>query len=132
MQPRQIEMFAGVAASSMPTVKQFFSRQKFSLASWKSALKSSLTHLISNSARVKIPDHNPSFRGWDAGNMHTSTNRAGFRMRDLESGGGERKATRVPGEGGSQILLTQDISSIQEQLNGASLEPGVTGCEREL
>lgn len=37
---REIEMFAGVAASSMPTVNQFFTHQNSPLTSWRSSLKS--------------------------------------------------------------------------------------------
>lgn len=95
-------MFAGVAACSMPTVHQFFTRQNFSLITWTSSLKASLTHLLSGYSREKLPDHNPSFTEWGGSNTHTSVVKAErFRMKSLEPG------ARV---GDSQIHLTQDIS----------------------
>lgn len=106
---RQIEMFAGVAACSMPTVKLFFTRQDFSLGSWRSSLKSSVTHLVGSFARVKLPDYN--LMGWGGSNTHTFDNRRGSRMTDLESDGCERKAARTPPVGDSQIHLT-DVSAI--------------------
>jgi len=127
---RQIEMFAGVAASSMPTVNRFFTRQNFSLTSLKSSLKSSLTYLLSSSIREKLPDYNPSFTDWGGSNTHTSEDREGCRMQDLESDGCDRKAAKAPRVGDSQIHLTQDISVTQEQLDDASFRPVVTARHR--
>ncbi len=116
-------MFAGVAASSMPTVYQFFTRQNTLLMSWTSSLSSSLTHLLRSSAREKLPDHNPSVTEWGRSNTHTSEDRERFRMKSLNPGGSERKAAKAPRAGDSQIRLTQEISIIQERLRDVSSQP---------
>ena len=108
---RQVEMFAGVIASSMPTVKQFFSRQIFSLTSLNF---SSIRHLRSRSARVKLSDDDPSFTGWGGSNTHTSEGREGFRMKGLESDGYKQKVEKAPRVRDSKIYLTRDISDTQE------------------
>lgn len=95
MMHRQIEMFAGVAASSMPTVKQFFSRQNLSLTSWRSSVKFRLSHLLSSSVRVKLTDENPSFTDWGGIDTHAPEDHEGLRMKDLESDGYERKAAKA-------------------------------------
>ena len=130
MLQRQIEMFAGVAASSMPTVNQFFTHQSFPLKSWRSSLRSSLTHLLSSSARVKLPGRNSSFTDWDQSNTHTSKYREGFKLEDLKSDGYEGKAAKDPRMGDSEIHLTEDRSTTHEQLNGTSLGPVVTSLHR--
>ena len=79
-------MFAGVAASSMPTVRQFFASQDISLPSWTSPLKSSFTYLLRSSAREKIPDHNPSVTEWAGNNLHTSEDHDRLRMEKSEPG----------------------------------------------
>ncbi|KAL9126710.1 MAG: hypothetical protein Q9175_007876, partial [Cornicularia normoerica] len=91
----QIEMFAGVAASSMPTVKQFFCRQNLSLTSWRSSVKFRLSHLLSSSVRVKLTDENPSFTDWGGIDTHAPEDHEGLRMEDLESDGYERKAAKA-------------------------------------
>ncbi|MCJ1379010.1 hypothetical protein MMC17_002109 [Xylographa soralifera] len=126
----QIEMFAGVAASSMPTVNQFFTRQNFPLRSWRSSLKSSLTRLLSSFARVKSLNRNSSFTDWGRSNTHISKDPEGFRMKDLKSNGYEHKAAKAPRMGDSQIHLTEDIPITQEQLNDISFGPVVTGRHR--
>lgn len=123
---RQVEMFAGVAASSMPTVHQFFTRQNFSLASRWSSLKFSLAHSPSRSTQVKLPDYNPTSKDWVGSSTHTSKGREGTRRQDLESDGCERNAVKASRMGNSQIRLTQDISITQEQRDDASLRPVVT------
>ena len=120
---RQIEMFAGVAASSMPTVRQFFAGQNISFLSWTSSLKSSLTHLLRSSAREKLPDHNPSVTEWGRNNLHTSEDHERFRMKSLNPDGSERKPAKPTRAGDSQIRLTQDISITQEHLPAASSRP---------
>lgn len=107
---RQIEMFAGVTASSMPTVKQFFTRQDFSLMSWTSSVKSSLTHLLSSSAREKLDDDNPNSTNWGGSKTHTLEDHEAFRMRDLKAGSCERKTVKAHRTGDSQIYFTTDIS----------------------
>lgn len=119
-------MFAGVAASSMPIVSQFFTRQNLSLTS----LKFSLTHLLSSSARMKLPDYSPSVTDWGGSNMHTSEDREGCRMKHLGPDGCERKAAKAPRVADSLIYLTHDISVTQEQLDDASFRPVVTGHHR--
>lgn len=100
---RQIEIFAGVAASSMPTVKQFFNRQNFSLKSWGLSIKSSLPYLRSSSARVP-----------GGSNTHAAQDHGGLRMKDLESDGYEHIGAKARRAGDSQIRLTQDISVTRE------------------
>lgn len=116
-------MFAGVAASSMPTVHQFFTHQNISLMSWTSSLKSSLRHLLSSSAQERLPDYNPSVTEWGGSNTHTSEDRERFRMKSLNQDGSERKAAKAPKAGDSQICLTQNISITQEKLRDASSRP---------
>lgn len=116
-------MFAGVAASSMPTVHQLFTRQNISLMSWTSSLKSSLTHLLSSSTRERLPDYNPSVTEWGGSNTHSSEDRERFRMKSLNQDGSERKEAKAPKAGDSQICLTQNISITQEKLRNASSRP---------
>ncbi|CAD6566657.1 MAG: hypothetical protein ASARMPREDX12_008782 [Alectoria sarmentosa] len=123
----QVEMFAGVIASSMPTVKQFFSRQIFSLTSLNF---SSIGHLRSRSARVKLSDDDPSFTGWGGSNTHTSEGREGFRMKGLESDGYKQKVEKAPRVRDSKIYLTRDISNARESLDNAPSRPVVIGRHR--
>ena len=120
---RQIEMFAGVAASSMPTVHQFFASQNMLLTSWTSSLKSSLTHLLRNSAREKLPDHNPSVTEWGSSNLYNSEDHERLRMKSLHPDGSERKPAKPTRTGDSQIRLTQDISITEAHLPDASSQP---------
>ena len=120
---RQIEMFAGVAASSMPTVRQFFASQNISLPSWTSRMKSSLTYLLRSSAREKLPDHNPGVTEWGRNNLHTSDDHERFRMKNLNPDGSERKPAKPTRAGDSQIRLTQYISVTQDNLPTASFRP---------
>ena len=105
-------MFAGVTASSMPTVKQFCTRQNFSLTSWTSSLKIRFTRLRSSPATVKLPDHDPSFPDWGGSDRGIRGDDERFRMRDLESDGCERKAAKASRVEAPRIHLTQDISVI--------------------
>ena len=107
---RQIEMFAGVAASSMPTVHQFFTSQNTSLMSWTSSLRSSLTHFLRSSSREKLSDHYHGATEWEGSNMHTSEDRERFRMKSLNLDGSERKEAKTPWAEGSQIRLTENLS----------------------
>ena len=116
---REIEMFAGVAASSMPTVKLFFSRQNFSLRSCRSCLKTGLTRLLGRSITRPLD------------------NREGHRMKDLESAGWEHKAAKASPVEDMQIHLTQDSSYTQEELDDAAFRLLVTGqyhkwCDRDV
>ena len=115
---REIEMFAGVAASSMPTVKLFFSRQNFSLGSCRSCLKTGLTRLLGRSITRPLD------------------NREGHGMKDLESAGCERKAAQASLVEDMQIHLMQDSSYSQEELDEAAFRLLVTGqyhrwCDRD-
>ncbi|MCJ1400967.1 hypothetical protein MMC11_004178 [Xylographa trunciseda] len=123
----QIEMFAGVAASSMPTVNQFFTSQNSLITSWRSSLKHSFTHLLTGSTREKLPDHNSNFTDWGEGSTRISKGSEGMRMKDLKSNGYERNAVEAPRMGSSQIRLTQDISVTQEQLDDTLFRPAAAG-----
>ena len=120
---RQIEMFAGVAASSMPTVRQYFASQNFVLPSWTSSLRSSLTHLLRSSAREKLPDHNSSVTEWGRKNLHPSEDHEKFRMKSLNPDGSERKQAKPNRAGDSQIRLTHEISITQADVPAASSRP---------
>ena len=110
-------MFAGVAASSMPTVKSFFSNQNFSLGSCGLSLKTGLTRLLGRNVTRSLD------------------NREGHKMKDLESDGRERRAANAsPVEDiqiyltqDSQIHLTQESSYTQEELDDAAFRLLVTG-----
>ena len=111
-------MFAGVAASSMPTVRLFFSRQNFSLSSCGSFLKTGLTRLPGRSI------------------IRPLDNREGHKMKDLESDGCEPKAVKASPVEYTQIHLTQDSSVTQEELDDAAFRLLVTGryhefCDRD-
>ena len=107
---RQIEMFAGVAASSMPTVHQFFASQTISLMSWTSSLRSSLNNLLRSSTREKLSDHNYNITELGRSNLPIPEDRERFKMKSLNPDGSERKVTIVPRAEDSQIHLTQNIS----------------------
>ena len=125
---RQIEMFAGVAASSMPAVNRFFTRRDFSIRSWRSSLKSSLRHLLSSPAREKLSDRNSSLTGWGRSNMHASEDGEGSRMKVLGLDGCDRKTVKAPRVGDSQIHLTPNLSVTQDRLDDSSFRHVVTGC----
>ncbi|KAL6714315.1 hypothetical protein ACLMJK_007738 [Lecanora helva] len=128
----QIEMFTGVAVSSMPTVNQFFSRQDFSPLSWRLSLKSSLTRLLTNSTREKIPegDYNSTTKG--GSKTHTAGNNEGYNMRDLESNGDRNGFGMVARSDDSQIHLTHDISITQEQLDDSMYKPVISSQHRQF
>lgn len=107
-------MFAGVAASSMPTVKLFFGRQNFSLSSCGSFLKAGLTRLLGRSVTIPLD------------------NREGHKMEDLESDGCERKAAKTSPVEDTQIHLTQDSSFTEEELDDAAFGLLVTGRYHEI
>ena len=100
---REIEMFAGVAASSMPTVRLFFSHQNYSLSSYGSSLKTGFMRLLGRSVTRFL------------------NNREGRKMKDLESNGRERKAAKVSPAGDT------DSSFTQEELDDAAFRLLVTG-----
>ena len=112
-------MFAGVSASSMPTVNQFFTRQKYSLTSWTSSLKSSLTHLLSSSPREKLTGYDHSFPERAGTSTNISGDHQGLRLKDLEVNGSKRKAAKPSRTEDSQIHLTEDISIVHQQLDKA-------------
>lgn len=112
---RQIEMFAGVAACSMPTIAQFFSSKNISLTDWGVSLRSSLKNLLNNSTPEKVPDNNASYKyrniDWGRSKAQASAGREGDRMAVAKGG---RKED-------SQIHLTQEVSVVtQEQLGDPS------------
>ena len=119
-------MFTGVAVSSMPTVKQFFSRQDFSIIASGSSLKSSLSHLLSSPARGKFPNDGHSFTAWGTRNSEPFKHHEELRMRDLEPIYGQHKVGKVPREEVSQIHLTQDISVTRESLEEVSSKPAAS------
>ena len=80
---RQVKMFASVAASSMPTVHQFFVLYKVSSRAKWSSLKSILMKSRFSSTKVKIRDCDPSLNS-------TEYSRAA-RKPDLEANGHERE-----------------------------------------
>jgi len=136
MMHRQIEMFAGVAASSMPAVNQFITRRNFSLMSFGSSIKSTFSNLLSSSNREMLPDYNnsnPGYSTWrgtkpqssHAGathTTHTAVTRDRYEMRELKSEGGERKGAKILRRD-SQTHLTQEITIIREPLDdGSSIE----------
>lgn len=115
---RQVEMFAGVAASSMPTVHQFFARHNFSLRAVKwSSLKSILIHSPFGSAKEKLRDSDQSLTEWSKNSKHPSKGRKGTKKNDLESESYERKTSRLEN---SQIRLTRDVIVTREPLNESS------------
>lgn len=118
-------MFAGVAASSMPTVHQFFHRRNISLLSLGVSLKTILTNLLPISSRGDLSDksHHYSYRG--EGKLKISTDYKAFRMRDLESGDGERKTARKGRSTESERHITRDTSIAQEEMDEALFSPAV-------
>ncbi|MCJ1464972.1 hypothetical protein MMC07_003587 [Pseudocyphellaria aurata] len=63
----QIEMFAGVAVSSMPTVNQFLAHHNSSINSLRTSFRNSLTNLLRRSSRENISDENPGFGDLERG-----------------------------------------------------------------
>ena len=120
-------MFAGVAASSMPTVNQFLTRQNLTLMSWTSSLKSSITHLLSSSKLVKLSDNDSNITAWGRGNTHNSETHGAFTMKDLKSNDDVRKAAKISRMEDSQIRLTHDISVTEHSLDEASFKPVLPG-----
>lgn len=115
----QIETFAGVAASSMPTVHQFFSQWSFSLASWKSSLKSNLIHLPGRNKREKLSDdHQPGFTAWPGDDVGGSRGHKGARMNGLDLTAYDRLEPGNPrvADPESQIHLSHFITVTREQL----------------
>ena len=105
-------MFAGVAASSMPTVHQFFNRQNFSLASLWSSLKSRLTHSHTNGTKTKLPNDLPGF-------LELSEGGKVVRTKDPMYDASGRKLHKASS---TQIHLTQEILITQEQHKDASFQ----------
>ena len=124
---RQTEMFAGVAASSMPAVNQFLTRQNFPFTSWTSSLKSSVTRLLNSSTQLKLSDNNSDVRGWAKGDTHTSDICEGFKMKNLKLSRDECNPAKTSRIEDSQIYLTHDISITQHKLDEASFRPVVSG-----
>ncbi|KAF2498145.1 hypothetical protein BU16DRAFT_558220 [Lophium mytilinum] len=81
----QIEMFAGVAASSMPSVRQFVSRQDV-FKSWGPSLKRSIFRSSSAGQQEKMPGHVATLREW----IGSQVSRKADSQKDpaVESGGG--------------------------------------------
>jgi hypothetical protein len=127
-------MFAGVAASSMPAVKQFFSQKPFSLSTWGSAIKSKFARFSSKSSFSRFSDNSsrpeknasyastPSIKDWRGTNnsrFHESEVQGGFGMDDLEANreliqapraSKLLRSSRVQSENwDSRIHLTQEI-----------------------
>ncbi|KAI9656910.1 MAG: hypothetical protein M1821_003549 [Bathelium mastoideum] len=113
----QIEMFAGVTASSMPTVTQFFSRQNFSIASWASSLRSNITRLLSLSEQAsgKRPAEDELIvRVWGRSNWQAYGDDKPLRMKNLISGGYKPPMpTRTTQASDSQVELTRTASATQ-------------------
>lgn len=114
---RQIEMFAGVAASSMPTIHQFFVHRNFRPTSWRPTWRYGRTYIMNGSTKMKLSDYTPSFRSWGKNSMQASNNREHFRMNDLESNSCECKAAKPPSVADSRVRLTRDVSVIHEPLD---------------
>lgn len=105
-------MFAGVAASSMPTVHQFFKRQNFSLASLWSSLKSNLLHSHSNGTKTKLPNDLPGFQELSEGGFQRSKGHKGIGKNNPDYDASGRKVNKASS---TQIHLTQEILVTQEQ-----------------
>ncbi|KAL9609613.1 MAG: hypothetical protein Q9167_005637 [Letrouitia subvulpina] len=111
----QIEMFAGVAASSMPTVHQFLHRQNISVVAWISSWKSNLTRTRSSSAHGRLPDDNKFVLNQSRSvSRKTSEAYQDFRTKSVEMENRHGKASQDSWTGDSQIRLTHDISVSRE------------------
>lgn len=97
----QIEMFAGVTASCMPTVRQFFSRQEL-LKSWGSSLKRSIirSSTRSSSNADQLPGHVATLREYES----KTTKNSGVETE--KSGTGDLEAGH-----GSHVALSRDSAS---------------------
>ena len=113
-------MFAGVAASSMPTVHQFFVRKNISLFSLTSSLKSSFKQLRSGSGQEKLSDHDSRSRGREDSNLHGSGTCVVHGKDTADQVDFDRKNM-----GDSQIRLTQHITVTQEKRSHASFPTDV-------
>ncbi|CAD6444964.1 62363eee-ebac-4559-95b9-02bf3d28c070 [Sclerotinia trifoliorum] len=127
-----IETFAGVAASSMPTVHQFFSGWSFSLASWKASLKSSLIHLPGRNKREKLSgDHQPGFTAWPGDDVGNSGGHKGIRMNELDLTAYDRVEPENPrvADPESQIRLTHFILSPESKCASAMADCTSGKCQ---
>lgn len=109
----ELEMLAGITASSMPIVSKFFFRQNYSLVSWGSSFRSNIKHFMTKSAREKIPGDPPSKQS-SGRNAYNKGENKGYRLRDLDSDGSERKTLETMRTEDSQIHLAHDISVGQD------------------
>ncbi|KAL9084582.1 MAG: hypothetical protein Q9165_008007 [Trypethelium subeluteriae] len=116
---RLVEMFAGVTASSMPAVRQFFHHHDLSPMSWSRSLRSNLVHLRTGSmrsTRKKVPDDNSSFKDLVKSNRRGSDITDGFRMRDLDRISDEHKGPTASQIADPYIRIQQDITVTTDQL----------------
>ena len=81
---RQVEMFAGVSASSMPSVYQFFIRHNLSLAAKWWSLKSIFMGSSTSSTKVKLRDRDPNPAESGRNSTHMPGRYKGTRRNDLE------------------------------------------------
>ena len=103
-------MFAGVAASSMPTVHMFLAGRKFSLVSWRPLAKLSFRRLLNISTRENLPEHNANLANLRGRGTAGPENVCETQMTSLSSDDYERKEAKIPQSGDSQIYLTHGIS----------------------
>ena len=109
-------MFAGVAASSMPTVHQFFVRKNFSFLPWKLSFWSSSSRFLSRlrgSNREKASCDSatftdPTVRGWASSEA--------YRLEDVEKEGPKDKTAASVQTEDSQIHLTRDVFVTREAI----------------
>ena len=111
----------------MPTVNQFFTRQKLFAPSWVSSLNSTLKQLLSTLDPRKRSDPGSYPGQWADKDTKSSSDGKRIKLNDLESFGRDHKAN--PTLPGSQIRLTHDISITQGQWDDAtSKSMNSTGC----
>ncbi|MCJ1462825.1 hypothetical protein MMC07_001428 [Pseudocyphellaria aurata] len=110
----QIEMFAGVAVSSMPTLNQFLAHHDFSISSLRTGFRNSLAHLLRRPTREKISDENLVCGDLERGKRQALKHRKAFGMSDLESSDYMPSVVKIPQMENSQIQSTQDTSVAQE------------------
>ncbi|KAF2023420.1 hypothetical protein EK21DRAFT_94936 [Setomelanomma holmii] len=109
----QIEMFAGVTASCMPTVRQFFSRQEL-LKSWGSSLRRSIirSSTRSSSNAEQLPAHVATLREYESKKPKNGGNQ------NEKSGNGDLEA----GHGSNATLTRDSASSLGKDDASASLQ----------
>ena len=113
---RMVEMFAGVAASSMPTVSQFFTLKAPMFASQAGALKSSLASLFSSSSQEKSRAKS-EVTGLSHSAIQASWESKRYSIGDIESAHPKAEDSRHSSLPHSQILLTKDVVISEEEKN---------------